>query len=196
MAKHLAMIDLIRGKIDNLSFNGIANTEELRKLMGATQFAFMKLSRHNIPPYDDFTAAIYGLAAVAVKYPDRSDKATFDGLKNDTLFIIDKLKKGLADNKLEESDSMAEILHGETFVEMEEQIDFALLMVEQKYIEYFKKRTSRQHDQPHDRLFSYYFTYKSGTQYSFGFHDNSIPDYIRIDARNEVDEVLLSFGTR
>jgi len=189
------MLKLLRSKIEAITFNGQKSLSELMKLLGIAIFALDDESRGQTPPYKECLTAIAEMKEIATKQRLGSTEQGFNSLKNDMLNILNKVIAFFSENSLN-SPSLMEMITGggEVRKNQENEIKFALLMVEQNHIDFFNKRTSHLPSQPHDRFNSHYWIRTQNNIATFGFLENSgLPEYIKEEALSVIQETAKKF---
>lgn len=185
------MIDLIVERLNGVVYNGTDSIEHLQRIIGAAKFVFADTWHQRTPRCEDFYIAIDELGQVEAQEIEIYNKVAFDRLKFGGISVLEKLKKSLEERRLDETDSLSSLLHGEGAGSQEEDIRFSLLLVEQRYIRYFANRPSHLPSQPHDRLFTHYTIGSNRGQYVFRFWDgDDTPDYIQFAATEAVKNTV------
>jgi hypothetical protein len=189
------MIELIKRRLNEVAYNGTDSIEHLQRIIGAAKFAFTDTWHQRTPRSEDFYIAIEELSQVEAQEIEVYNKAAFDQLKSGAISVLEKLKKSLTEKKLDESDSGGYIFDHPTTAAFKEDLRFALLMVEQQYIQYFKNRSCHLPSQPHDRLFCHCGTgYPAPGEVSIQFFQgDDTPDYIQYTATEAVKNTALKY---
>jgi hypothetical protein len=189
------MIELIKQRINEVVYNGTDSIEELERIIGAAKFVFADTWHQRTTRSEDFYIAIDELSHVEAQEIEVYNKAAFDQLKHGAISVLEKLKNSLAEKKLDESDSGGYIFDHPTTTAFKEDLKFALLIVEQQYIQYFKKRPCHLPSQPHDRLFCHCgIGYPAPGEVSIQFlQGDDTPDYIQYAATEAVKNTALKY---
>ncbi len=112
----------------------------------------------------------------------------FNDIKNKILTIFETIEAFEKDNTDVNDPSMQTIFYNAERKELDDKIEFALLMVEQNNLDYFKSRKYEFDDEPHERLYSHYIIVSDKDGYLIDFIPNSpLPESIR-------NEVIKSFN--
>lgn len=189
------MITLAKSKIENLQYKNPGSIKELFKLLGASKFVILSEARGYTPPYDAYFIAVDELNSIENKERTGNNEKMFSETQLEALESFTKLQDVLTQNNISGSSSLGPLLRGEEVVRKEDEITFALLMVEQNNIDYFKDKPSHLPSQPHERLSTHYIIHSSGGQYTFAFpNDSKLPKYIQDEALEAVKRTVEGFG--
>jgi hypothetical protein len=182
------MIGLVKNKIGELQYKSPESIEELIKLLGISRFVIQDKSRECTPPYIECLEAINNINALQSSISSKGE-SEFNRIKSEALLIYENL--GLFLSSLDSRGIIRnDLLYGEKTASLQHKIKFALLMVEQNNLDFFKERGSHLPSQPHDRLSSHYILHFSATQTILRFHSSEIPDHIKAESERAITDVM------
>jgi hypothetical protein len=133
------MLNITRSKIQQQEFS--SNLPELKKLVRIAAFAVIEKSRNFSPLQPEYIQATDALNNLAEKdLPNSSE--SFEYTKSEVEKIVNKLVNDLSLRGIQLENPISEILNGKARIALGDEIDFALHMVEQNNLSFFKNRTS------------------------------------------------------
>ena len=183
------MIMLVKSKVQELEYNNLDSVNELHKLLNISKFAIKDASRSFSPPFQEYLIAIGELDEIKNKEQAGDYQKQFLELKQEILQVFTKLQNFILNNNAHKSKSMNVLFYGDGGVRQQDRIDFALLMVEQNNVDFFKPRESHLPSQPHDRLLSHYIIHTDNGRINMRFLDETdIPIYIQEEALKAFNE--------
>jgi hypothetical protein len=186
------MIELVKEKIKSLEYKESDSLKELYKLLGILKFVVMDIARGCTPPYTECLEAHQKLADIENQEQGKNAN-DFDSLKNEILSVLDSLNPFLSE--INKFPSISELMSGKKKVQMDNDLKFALLIVEQNNIDFFKDRPTNHPYEPHNRLMDHIWIQSDASALRFGFIDNSeLPSNIKAEVESAFNEVLGKYG--
>lgn len=180
------MLKLLRTKIEELINKNQNSKEELLKLLRISSFSIKKISKSVSFLYNEYNDANDELLNIM----ESSATLDFNDIKNKILTILETIEAFEKNNPDVNDVSMQTIFYNAERKELDDKIEFALLMVEQNNLNYFKSKKYDFEDEPHERLHSHYMIVSDKNGYIINFNPNSpLPETIRnevIEAFNQV----------
>ncbi|QEC68568.1 hypothetical protein FRZ67_15095 [Panacibacter ginsenosidivorans] len=173
------MIDLVKTKIESLSYKDRNSISELKKLAGIANFVIQDEGRNISPTPEEFSDAMGKISeAISLSTDNYEYEKLFSQQKDAMLKALNELEIFLESSGLKNR-SMSGMLHGQKYVTLTNELDFALLMVEQNNLDYFIQQPSDRYI--HDRLAYHMWTRYNQPIFEFGFIDSDLPQKIKDD---------------
>ncbi len=186
------MINLVRSKIEALSYSSKDSLKELYKLIGISKFVIADKSRGCSPPYQECLDAIEQINNIA---ESENNQATFDRVKSELLAIYGKLVAFFSE--IDKPPSMDVLMHGQDYINFNNDMKYEFLMVEQNNIDFFANRESKSTNHQHDRLDYHIWVYKADGMVKFGFNEDSdLPDNIKEQVKVAFDKVRQKYSQK
>ena len=186
------MIELVKEKIKGLEYKEPNSLKELYKLLGILKFVVMDIARGCTPPYNECLEAHQKLADIENQEQGKN-KDDFDSIKKEILSVLDSLNPFLSE--INKFPSMSELMSGKKKVQIDNDLKFALLMVEQNNIAFFKDRPTNHPYEPYNRLMEHIWILSDASVSRFGFMDNSeLPSHIKTEVEAAFNEVWSRYG--
>lgn len=181
------MLSLCVSKVESLYNVNADSIRELDKYLGVINHLVKKDSKSISPLQPEYITAMTSLGNI-------EQGGNFDNKKATILSILNTLITTLQANS-NDTPSMNLLLHGKQNSDNMHQIEFALYLVEQNNIDYFKSRQSAYETQEHERFYEYYMCRWNADKFMFIWReDKDLPQHIKDETKAAIDLVFGKSG--